>query len=120
MKTNPKAIVKLIFKTKCKKLTHICLQASGTKKDITFHFSIMKTNFYVCLIPSYATIYNFLINLTFSYPLKYCLLQYKVSKCISYKYVLQTKAHAISHQSNQQILPLLVVRYCSKLLSYVI
>ena len=70
----------LRFRSKCKKLMHICLQTLGTKTNITLHFSIMKTHLHVYLILSYATLSSFLINLLFTYPLKYCLLQYEVPK----------------------------------------
>ena len=50
------------------------------ENNTTLHFSVIKTHFYVSLIPSYATLHSVLINLLCAYPLKYCLLQYKVSK----------------------------------------
>ena len=72
------------FTSKCKKLTHICLQVSATKANITLFFSIIKIHVYVYLIPSYPTLYSssvsLVTNLLFAYPLKYCLLQYEAPK----------------------------------------
>ena len=54
------------------------------------HFSIMKTHFYVYLVPSNATLYNFFNILLFAYPLKY-----EAPKYLTYKYTLQIKTHPL-------------------------